>query len=95
MARKLVMDQELNAIAEDERAEEAAQRGEELCNGELAGARRDFARLDLGEVEQVVHHLRQVLRGLLDELHLLFLLGRDEDPLGPRRAGGSSGGAGR
>jgi hypothetical protein len=36
----------------------------------------DLSGFDSGEVEQVVHELRQLLGGLADEAHLLHLFGR-------------------
>ena len=42
---------------------------------ELGGPDDDLARLDLGEVEQVVHQLGQVLGRLADEADLRLLLG--------------------
>ena len=70
-----LLEDQRHGVADQQRAQHAAQRAEQVGDAELGRRDHDLAGLDLGEVEQVVDQLGQVLRRLADELDLLLLLG--------------------
>ena len=63
-------------VVGQQRPQHAAQGAEQGRRLELLRPEDHFAGLDLGQVEQVVDQLRQVLGRLADEVDLLLLLGR-------------------
>ena len=69
-----VLEDEAHRLRDQERPQHAAQGAEQVLDLELDGAHDDLARLDLGQVEEVVHELGQVLGRLADEPDLLLLL---------------------
>ena len=71
-----VLEDERDRVADEQRAQHAAKRAEQVLDGELDRRDRRLARFDFRQVEQVVDQLGQAFRGFADELNLLFLLGR-------------------
>ena len=71
-----LLEDESDVIADQQRAQHAAQRAEQIGGLELGRAHHRLAGLDLGDVEQIVDQLGQVLRRLADEIDLPLLLGR-------------------
>ena len=81
-----LLEHEGHRLVHEQRAQHAAQGAEEVPELELRRPHDDLARLHLGQVEQVVHQLGQVVGGLADVAHLLGLLGGERARRG-RRAG--------
>ena len=83
-----LLEDERHRLAHQQRPQHAAQRAEQVADVELDRADDDLARLDLGEVEQVVHQLAERVGRLADEGHLPLLLG-GEVAVGALRAAGA------
>ena len=71
-----ILEHQRDGIADQQRPQHAAQRAEQRCDGERRRHHDDLAGLHLGEVEQIVDQLGQVLGRLADEADLRLLLRR-------------------
>ena len=81
-----LLEHEGHRLVHEQRAQHAAQGGEEVPEIELRRPHDRLARLHRREVEQVVHQLGQVVGGLADIAHLPALL-RGERAVAVARAG--------
>jgi hypothetical protein len=75
--RVFVLEDEAHRVRDQEGPQHPSQRAEEVLDLERDRTHDRLARLDLGQVQEVVHELRQVLGRLAHEPDLLLLLGRE------------------
>ncbi len=76
-----LLEDEAHVLVEQQRPQHAPEGREEIAHLELGRAHHDLARLHLGQIQEVVHQLGEVLGGAADVADLPLLL-RAERPLG-------------